>query len=535
MAGAVIEQIREHIDNRHNFLLSGGAGSGKTYTLMQVLDVIHEKDPAANIACITYTNVAADEIKARSPYHTLRVSTIHDFLWDIIKSYQQNLKISLCELISEYSEENKAGIKYEGEIVLNTDYFLDKSIEYKDYRRLEEGVVWHDDVLKIAHRMFEKYPLLCDIIKDKFQYILVDEYQDTDRLVINILLGYLQRNNKKTNIIGFFGDSMQSIYDDKGVGDIQPYVDSGIVKEVKKEDNYRCSGKVIGLINQIRTDGITQRAAGKNKSGAITFLYSNKADITIAELKAGLDIFSTWDFDDPMKVKELYLTHRLISKEYGFTPLLLLYKNTDRLLGDETTRDKLANHLFKIQELISLYNQRRYNYVVKKISWKIRKLSDKKALKEKIEELNNTTRTIEDLITIADKNSLVRIDDKLTEFIQEDAEKYDKVKVLNREQVERVYNYVEGYSPYSTQHGVKGAEFDNVLVILDNGGWNKYNFKHLLEDTADKEDIKKRTRKIFYVCCSRAKDSLVVFYHKPSAAVITKAREWFGNDNVREV
>jgi DNA helicase-2/ATP-dependent DNA helicase PcrA len=348
------------------------------------------------------------------------------------------------------------------------------------------------------------------------------------------MLKYLQRNQKKTNVIGFFGDSMQSIYDN-GVGNIQPYVDSELVKEVKKEDNYRCSEKVIELINLLRTDGITQKAAGQNKPGSITFLYSNKADITISELKAGVDIFSSWNFDDPAEVKELYLTHRLISKEYGFTPLLLLSPNADRLLGDETKRDKLANHLFKIQEIISLYNQRKFNDVIKKTSLKIRKLSDKKELKDKIDELNNTAKTIEDLITIADKNALVWIDDKLREFTQEDSERYDKIKILDRTQVEKSYNYVEGYSPYSTQHGVKGAEFENVLVILDNGGWNKYNFKHLFEGTLDKEDIINRTQKIFYVCCSRAKNNLVIFYHKPSAAAITKAKELFGNDNVREI
>ena len=100
MAGVVIDDIKKHIDNGNNFLLSGGAGSGKTYTLMQVLDLIHEKNPVANIACITYTNVAVDEIKSRSPYENLRVSTIHDFLWDVIKSYQPNIKKSLDYLIT---------------------------------------------------------------------------------------------------------------------------------------------------------------------------------------------------------------------------------------------------------------------------------------------------------------------------------------------------------------------------------------------------------------------------------------------------
>ena len=89
--------------------------------------------------------------------------------------------------------------------------------------------------------------------------------------------------------------------------------------------------------------------------------------------------------------------------------------------------------------------------------------------------------------------------------------------------------------PYSTQHGIKGAEFDNVFVILDNGRWNQYNFKYLFEETKEKESVIERTQKMFYVCCSRAKKNLVVFYHKPSNAVLEKAKEWFGSENIHEV
>ncbi len=82
---------------------------------------------------------------------------------------------------------------------------------------------------------------------------------------------------------------------------------------------------------------------------------------------------------------------------------------------------------------------------------------------------------------------------------------------------------------------LKVAEFDNVFVILDNGKWNQYNFKYLFEETSDKESIIERTKKMFYVCCSRAKNNLVVFYHKPSNKVLNKARHWFGEDNLIEV
>ena len=533
MASVVIDDIKKHIDNGNNFLLSGGAGSGKTYTLMQVLDLIHEKNPVANIACITYTNVAVDEIKSRSPYENLRVSTIHNFLWDVIKSYQPNIKKSLAYLITLYSTDNKAGIKYDGEQTLDIAYFSDKTIEYRDYRKLEEGIVWHDDILKIAHHMFDTYPLLCNIIKDKFQYILVDEYQDTDKQVIEIFLDFFQRNKERQNVLAFFGDSMQSIYDTKGVGNITHYVTADIVKEVKKEDNYRCSEKVIELINKVRNDGIVQKAAKDNKIGNITFLYSNRDNVNIKNIKQENTIFKDWDFSNTEETKELYLTHRLIAKEFEFEEILSKYPYADDLLGDETRRNRFSNHLFKIQEIIYLYDNKRYNELINKTNFKIRKLSDKTVLKNKIEELRTGTKnTIEELIDLADKHGLIVRDDKLNDFIKENEDFYNAVKGLDKKQIEKVYHYVEGHSPYSTQHGVKGAEFENVFVILDNGRWNQYNFQYLFESTAGKESVIERTRKIFYVCCSRSKNNLVVFYHKPTSATIAKAKDWFGEENI---
>ncbi|TAK65944.1 MAG: hypothetical protein EPO24_02010, partial [Bacteroidetes bacterium] len=47
--------------------------------------------------------------------------------------------------------------------------------------------------------------------------------------------------------------------------------------------------------------------------------------------------------------------------------------------------------------------------------------------------------------------------------------------------------------------------------------------------------ILSRTQKIFYVCCTRTKENLVVFYHKPDPSIIAKAKEWFGEDNVISV
>jgi DNA helicase-2/ATP-dependent DNA helicase PcrA len=80
-------------------------------------------------------------------------------------------------------------------------------------------------------------------------------------------------------------------------------------------------------------------------------------------------------------------------------------------------------------------------------------------------------------------------------------------------------------------------------VVLDNGKWRNYNFEYLLnpknleefndeKKKASYQKILSRTQKIFYVCCTRAKENLVVFYNKPTNEIIEQAKEWFGKDNV---
>ncbi|EJD5807500.1 ATP-dependent helicase, partial [Listeria monocytogenes] len=271
MAIQVMKQITDCLDSKKNFLLSGGAGSGKTYTLIQTLNHVFNTNSTARVACITYTNVASDEIKERSPFSNLFVSTIHDFLWEEIKDYQKNLKESVINLL------RNGTIKYSGDTDVN-DLVFD-NIQYKNYRKIEIGIISHDDLLKIANYMFAQYPLLAKILCDKFDFIFIDEYQDTQELVVEIFLSHISNVSRNNLCIGFFGDKMQCIYE-TGVGNIQNYVDSGYVQEIIKDDNFRCSISVINLLNRIRSD-IEQKPAKlhedgsiANKQGSALFLYS---------------------------------------------------------------------------------------------------------------------------------------------------------------------------------------------------------------------------------------------------------------------
>ena len=114
------QQIMEHIANGDNFLLSGGAGSGKTYSLVQVMRQVLEDNPTSKVACMTYTNAAVKEIEERVNHKNLNVSTIHDFLWDNIKHFQQELKLAIVNLANN---EEITKIKIDDLEVIPADFF----------------------------------------------------------------------------------------------------------------------------------------------------------------------------------------------------------------------------------------------------------------------------------------------------------------------------------------------------------------------------------------------------------------------------
>ena len=330
------QQIMEHIKNGNNFLLSGGAGSGKTYTLVQVIKQVIEENPTTKIACMTYTNAAVKEIEERVNHKNLNVSTIHDFLWDNIKHFQKELKLSLIDLAND---ETVARIKIDDINPVPENFFasLENGIQYKEYLLIKEGIISHDELLILANHMFKNYPRLCDILKDKFKFIFVDEYQDTQEEVIKILLEHLKQS-KKNDIIGFFGDAMQSIYDN-GIGDIDIYKgeEDGKVQEVKKEQNRRNPRLVIELANKLRTDGLIQRPSddktapnmtedGNVKEGNIKFIYSTDSDLLKVKKYLG------WNFEDSKETKELNLTHNLIADKAGFRTLMDIY-DKDKILA----------------------------------------------------------------------------------------------------------------------------------------------------------------------------------------------------------
>ncbi len=632
-----LEQIIGHIHDGHNFLLSGGAGSGKTYTLVEVLREIIRENPTKKVACITYTNAAVKEIERRVANDNLRVSTIHDFLWDCIGHFQTALKPALIKLINDEAITRSVNM----ELPLPDNFYEQvdgfKGIQYKEYCRVGEGIISHDEVLILAEYMFNTYPKLCEILKGTYPFIMVDEYQDTNPLVVKILLEDIFANDGHKCIIGFFGDAMQSIYDD-GVGNLDRYkAPAGKVYEVKKEQNRRNPLLVIELANKIRTDGLVQRPSedvtapnmvdGLVKDGIIKFVYSTHEGITLEQVKKRLTVDYGWDFNNAERTKELNLTHNLIAGKAGFGELMEAH-NSDGVMGyrkkireyidsnridterktfgevvdylvasmvgatererkkvlptpgqqdfinshpddyefaknlpydefvkehvdkdqlvddkkqseDEESktgsrRSELVKHLMNIERCIQLYKSKNIAEFMTRTEYKVHSPQDKKVLSEIMNTLSEPgDKTIGDILNFAEENGIVKKSDGLIRYEERNKYVFHRVSQIKYDEFHKLYEYLEGRTPFSTQHKTKGTEFDDVFVILDNGRWNNYNFEKLFTGgDPSSAKVVERTKKIFYVCCTRAKSQLAVYYDRPSSAVIAEAEEWFGKENM---
>lgn len=392
----VLEAL-ECIKNGENFILEGGAGSGKTYSLISLINALTEELPDVRIVCITYTNNAVAEILSRIENDNLWVSTIHEFIWALIRKYQNEIKDILVELINDENEKKFKKPKDFSEDLISKEYFENLYVDYDEYYSVtpndENRVkISHDHILIVSEKMFEKYKKIADILKDIADCVFVDEYQDTSPLVTDILLKHLEQSSKK-NVIGFFGDSMQSIYDD-GVGNLNQYS----LKKIVKTQNRRNPQVVIEVANKFRDDDIEQIPSedinapnmenGTIREGSIKFLYGNETDdfISIKEKS----IFESWNFLDGKQTKELRLTHKYNAEMAGFKDLYNLY-NSDLIikliskikeeidkenLDNDKTLEELALEVKKIYKKTELLDQIKgdeiYNSiysVLKDMSW----------------------------------------------------------------------------------------------------------------------------------------------------------------------
>lgn len=263
-------------------LIIAGAGSGKTRTITyRMAYMLNKGIPQSSILALTFTNKAAKEMSERVKKITgkklinLTVSTFHAFgvkilredieclgfrtnfsIYDqadkiaLIKNTARELKIDpntldLYSLSSIFSLIKTDIAKWNS----TTEVYKNIYEEYIEHLRIYNAVDF-DDLITLPVKIFNQYPDILEKYRERYKYIMVDEFQDTSRVQYDLvkLLAEKSRN------ICAVGDDDQSIYSWRGAdysNILQFEKDFPEVAEIKLEQNYRSTGNILEAANQL--------------------------------------------------------------------------------------------------------------------------------------------------------------------------------------------------------------------------------------------------------------------------------------------
>lgn len=569
MSEIALKLVFSALDARKNFKLEAGAGAGKTYSLIAALQHILSNRRTyltrddQQVACLTYTNVARDEIIRRtdaSPF--IFTDTLHGFLWEMIRPYQKALQQAIMEAEGWQDALNgRTSLQR-----LTIDYDL-------GFRRIEDHVasLHHDDVPALAIELF-KQPKFRRLIADRFPLVFIDEYQDTPKGLVEAMLGD-DTNDQNATVYGFFGDHWQQIYD-KTCGSIKHTT----LNAIPKNANFRSNTNIVDFLNRLRPE-LQQAPARGAKAGSVTIYHTNDwpgerldrnwkgqipHDASHHALAYAIDDATErrW-IDATSEIKTLVLTHTAIANELGYGSLPAIFRYNDAFIRKDDA--VIAYLLETIEPAADAFTARRYGElfdVLGRTRPHIRAPREKVAWKEFFERLDEfrSTGTVGDVLGLLNsqeifsvptevKNRQVELD--RAELALSDGMElseprylveYQKLRNVSYEEIRALSSYVDNKTVFSTKHNVKGAEFDNVVVLLGRG-WAAYDFARMLEnhsrrDSLSEKDRKsfERSRNLFYVAVSRAKHNLsLVFTQKLEPAALDTLTSWVGEANVLSV
>lgn len=531
---------------------------------------IRKKDQ--KILCITYTKRAVGVISSRLNFDEIfYVSTLHSFLWTVINRFSTDIRKTLidhhipAQIAKKQEDDNgesskKAVSAREKIASLKEDI---KSLReasdfsYSDnstFSNYSEGQLSHDDIIAIAGHLIANNAILQKIMAQKYPYIFIDEAQDTFTEIV-MALNILCSGNGLP-IVGYFGDPVQQIYD-KRAGD---FTGPEGFKLIKKEENFRCSKAVIKLLNSFRKD-IQQVPAGdaSRLEGSVEIRLvaaeqpegprKRYTDEQIGRVSVKFnDILKIWDLHENKETKYLFLVRQMIAKRLGFETLQKLF--TGLYASTRAQEDYESGDHFLLKPFIKVIsplliahrtnNQKEaldilrnsspiFNPKGKNANKSLRKMRD--LAKSLIEELSEkwSSHALREILLFCQENEIIEISERLSRHLERSPrdEDYDKdlheidkedwlvddFFKMHTDEIEPYAAFINDNTPYSTQHGVKGEEYKNVVVVYDDieAAWNLYSFtKMLVPELAGSptEGQLDRSIRLAYVSFSRAVENL---------------------------
>lgn len=594
-------------------LVLAGAGSGKTKVLTtRIAYLIESGVEPYNILAITFTNKAAKEMKERvfklvGEVKDIQISTFHSFGLYIIKRHYNLLGYERNFTILDGDDSLVLVKNIVKEMGLNTDDYNPKAIrnkisgaknelvypeEYekyagtdfeeivcKVYKKYEERLknnnsVDFDDLLILPIKLFSVYKDILKMYQERFKYILVDEYQDTNR-VQYILVNMLAARYKNICVVG---DNDQAIYSWRG-SDYRNILnfekDYPDLKSVMLEENYRSTGNILKAANEviknnkIRKDKnlwtkheegskIRYHRANDEKDEAsyvvkeiknllydgvrredIAVLYRTNAqsrNIEEAMLRENIPykVIGSFYFYNRKEIKDLISYLKLIYNKNDDISLVRIINVPKRGIGDKTISN-LSDKSFKLNKCIYDVIETGKEQEFKKIIEELKENSKDATLTELVDLILDKTGIRKELESEKTVDAEIRLSNleefkSITRTYEENSDSPTLEEFL--EEISLVADMNEHKNETNvvtlmTVHAAKGLEFDYVFVI----GMEEGLFPHL--NSMETEDLEEE-RRLCYVAITRAKKKLWLINAK-SRMIYGKHDNYFPSRFISEI
>lgn len=490
-------------------LVIAGAGSGKTKVLThKIAYLIGEKGVLPwNILAITFTNKAANEMKERianlvgdvakdiwmGTFHSICVRILRRFIdrigfdssFIIFDTSDQRTLVKSCiksvglddkmftdrSVLSEISNAKNEMLEPEQYAVkANGDFRKEKiALVYELYQKRlrENNAIDFDDIINYTIKILSDNPDVLDYYSEKFKYVLVDEYQDTNKAQFTLVTMLASKNGNITVV----GDNDQGIYSFRGA-DISNILnferDFPGTKIIKLEQNYRCTGNILKAANAvIKNNEVTYKKElwTENDVGNLPRVYS-----------------ASNEYDEGTYIAE-QIEHLRREEYYKYSDFAVLYRmNTQsRAIEDILRRENIP---YKIIGGLKFYERKEIKDIISYLRL-IQNTSDNLSLKriinepkrgigktslDKIEEIsNNTGISMYEIIEHAEQYGLNRVflnsrefinsieelrakkdDMKISELIKETLKKSGYTKALENENTIEAENRIENLDEFLT-------------------------------------------------------------------------------------
>ena len=595
--------------NEGPLLIIAGAGAGKTKTLTTKIAYLIEEGFAYpyNVLAITFTNKAAKEMKDRlygiigDLAQKVQVSTFHSFGLKLLREnyaklgYEANFVImdsddsltvvkkiikdlgydpkiynprAIRNKISSCKNEMMTPEMYERYAVSDYEKVMHKVYEKYEEKLKKNNSVDFDDLLLLPIKLFKENSSVLQRYQELYQYILIDEYQDTNEAQY-ILSKLISAKSRKITCVG---DDSQSIYSFRGanykniLNFEKDYKDA---KTILLEENYRSTSTILDAANQVIKNNTqrkdknlwTSRGKGekikyyraynerdeaqyvirkikelRNKDVEykdIAVLYRTNAQSRVLEeemLKENMPyrVIGSFYFYSRKEIKDIIAYLRLIHNSKDNVSLLRVINTPKRGIGLKTIENltrKADEEGTSIYEAISSGKELEFKNIIEQL----KTLSEELTLTELIDKVLDASGMRQELESEKTLESEVRLEN-LEEFksITKSFEEREGLVSLEDFLLEiSLISDVEEYKDdpnrvsLMTVHSVKGLEFNHVFVV----GMEEGIFPHMnsLMETSELEE----ERRLCYVAITRAKDDLHL--------INARRRTLFGKEQINPV